>query len=132
MIHKGKILEEKIRKAGYSIKKLSDDLGVTRQTLYRWFTMPDLHNKHIKEVSDIIGYSFAKDIPSIAEEEGSTYGNEDDPRCIKILHERDKYLNLYINLQAKFNDLQEDLLNVTREARLLDKQLTIAKNKIPD
>lgn len=130
MIHRGKLLEKKIRKSGIAIKTVAEKLHITRQTLYKWFEQEDLGNKYFKQVSEIIGVSFATELPELVSEPPTFYGAAADDKCLKAMQDRDRYLNMYLALQQEFNKLSSELLTVTREARLLDKQLTIAKQKL--
>lgn len=65
MIHRGKIVERIVRKSGYSITKLAERLGISRNTLYNRFAAPQLKYRFIIEIGAIIHYDFTFDFPEI-------------------------------------------------------------------
>lgn len=133
MLDRGKLLEKKIRQSGMALQDLAKALGITRQTLYKWFDKPDLHQKYFRQVGEIIGYSFAKDLPELAHEahnDLAIYNKDVDASCLKILQERDKYLSMYLKIQEDLNKSNKDLLELTRTYRQLEIQHQILKQKI--
>ncbi|MCG8339651.1 MAG: hypothetical protein MI674_00030 [Cytophagales bacterium] len=66
--HRGKIVEEAIRKSGYAISKTAAMLGITRNTLYNKFKLPDLSYRFIAEVGSVIDYDFTVDLPELERE----------------------------------------------------------------
>ncbi len=63
--HRGEILEAVVRKSGYSIKALTEKLGISRNTIYHKFREHDLSYDFIVRVGDVIHYDFTEDYPEI-------------------------------------------------------------------
>ncbi len=63
--HRGEILEDIVRKSGYSIKALSQRMGVSRNTVYNKFREADLNYGFIARVGSIIHYDVTKEYPAI-------------------------------------------------------------------
>jgi hypothetical protein len=68
MIHRGQIVEKIIRKSGYSITKLANKLGVTRNTLYNRFNNPNLGYRFIVEIGTVVHHDFTMEFPEIKDE----------------------------------------------------------------
>ena len=66
--HRGEIVEDAVRKSGFSLKKLSERLRISRNTLYNRFKEPDLSYEFIREVGNIIHYNFSLDFAELREE----------------------------------------------------------------
>lgn len=63
--HRGQILEAVVRKSGYTIKCLTEKLGISRNTIYHKFREHDLSYDFIVRVGDAIHYDFTDDYPEI-------------------------------------------------------------------
>lgn len=63
--HYGNIVEYTIRKAGYSISELSNELRVNRRSLYNWFKQEDLKSNIIYRIGCIIKHDFSVEFPEI-------------------------------------------------------------------
>jgi plasmid maintenance system antidote protein VapI len=63
--HRGKILEEVVRKSGYSLKALAEKLGVSRNTIYNKFKEYNLSYDFIVRVGDTIHYDFTYEYPEL-------------------------------------------------------------------
>ena len=61
MPHQGEILQQAIKNSGISITRIVEELGVTRQTIYRKFKEDTLDANFINSVGQIIGHDFSQD-----------------------------------------------------------------------
>jgi transposase-like protein len=123
--HKGKIVEEAIKKSGYQVKALAERLGIARNTLYTKMREADLDNSFIIKVSKIIHYDFSLDFPNLYNTQNEliqaedpkgiynlpAYRNPDfielqelDRKYLKLLEDYNKLLKLLI-LLANSNEL---------------------------
>ena len=88
--HRGEIVEDAVRKSGFSLKKLSERLGISRNTLYNRFGDPELSYEFIRTVGNIIHYNFSIDFAELKEEvdemgEGSiNYADRDTAELLKL------------------------------------------------
>jgi len=113
--HRGEIVEEIVRKSGYSIKKLSERLGMSRNTLYNRFREADLSFEFISAISNVIHYNFAVDFPEMEEdvdEYNLSYIDRDTAELLKLekkytdlLERYNKLLGVLVKM-ANNNDLQ--------------------------
>lgn len=96
--HRGEIVEEVIRKSGFSLKKLSERLGVSRNTLYNRFREAELSYEFILSVGNIIHYNFALNFPELQDKEVSTvsegFAGYADRDAIELLRLEKKYMGL--------------------------------------
>ncbi|MBI1184903.1 helix-turn-helix domain-containing protein [bacterium] len=124
MVHKGKLLEEKIRKSGKSIQDLCKQLDISRTTMYRWFTIPDLNPKYLRQVGELIGETFSED-PDVAMEvrEEIVQYIASDARCYELLKERNKYLEMYHKAQQDLNRKNDELLSLYKENSNLNRKI---------
>jgi lambda repressor-like predicted transcriptional regulator len=63
--HRGEIIEDVVRNSGFSLKKLSERLGISRNTLYNRFKDPELSYEFIRSVGNIIHYNFEIDFAEL-------------------------------------------------------------------
>ncbi|MGI2262039.1 helix-turn-helix domain-containing protein [Candidatus Cardinium hertigii] len=63
--HKGKIVEEAIKKSGFRMKALASKVGIARNTLYNKLKEADIKEDFIIQIGKIIHYDFANDFPNI-------------------------------------------------------------------
>ncbi|MGI4873723.1 MAG: helix-turn-helix domain-containing protein [Janthinobacterium lividum] len=61
MPHQGEILQSAIKNSGISITRIVEELGVTRQTIYRKFKDDTLDVSFVNSVGQIIGHDFSHD-----------------------------------------------------------------------
>lgn len=122
--HKGKIVEDAIRRSGFSFKKLAERLRVSRNTLYNRFKEPDLNYEFIMAVGNIIHYDFTHDFPDLQAEIDAM--NESsvgylDRGTVELLRLEKKY----ISLLERYNKLLGFLarLSNTNEVRTLKKEI---------
>jgi transposase-like protein len=62
---KGKIVDDMLRRVGYSYSKLASDLEISRTTLYRKLTEENLSDEFIWKVSHFTRVDFTKVIPDL-------------------------------------------------------------------
>ncbi len=97
--HRGEIVEDAVRKSGFSLKKLSERLGISRNTLYNRFKEPELRYEFIIAVGNVIHYNFELDFAELR-----TDANEISEGPIGYI-ERDAVELL--KLKKKYTDLLE-------------------------
>ncbi|MGI2257490.1 helix-turn-helix domain-containing protein [Candidatus Cardinium hertigii] len=113
--HKGKIVEEAIKKSGFRMKALASKLGIARNTLYTKLKKADIKEDFIIQIGKVIHYDFANDFLNIdaknkkqdngerrhyvPEGDGCKYSDESsgmisDPYFIRLQKLNKKYLRL--------------------------------------
>jgi len=116
--HKGEIVEDIVRRSGFSLKKLSERLRISRNTLYNRFKDPDLSYEFITAVGDIIHYDFSLDFDELRSganemsEKSIGYMDRDAAELLKLekkymslLERYNKLLSILVRL-ANTNELQ--------------------------
>ena len=89
--HRGEILEKAIREKGYSITKLAERIGKSRQYIYNLFARPDINPDTMLEIGKIINYDFKPELHIFkAKEPRSKYRKMDE----EMQHWKSKYLEL--------------------------------------
>ena len=122
--HRGEIVENVIRRSGFSLKKLSERLGISRNTLYNRFKEPELSYEFIIAVGNIIHYNFAPELPELQAEanemgEGPVgYADRDTVELLKLERK-------YTNLLERYNKLLGILVRLSNT-----NELQIIKNEI--
>lgn len=102
--HRGEIVEEAVRKSGFSIKKLAERLRISRNTLYNRFKEAELNYEFIAAVGSIIHYNFAIDFPEIevetnkAGERPLSYVERDTAELLRLEKK-------YTDLLERYNEL---------------------------
>lgn len=122
--HRGEIVEEAVRKSGFSIKKLAERLKISRNTLYNRFRDPELSYEVIAAIGNIIHYNFAIDFPELeietnkAGEGPITYAERD---MVELLRLEKKYTGLL----ERYNELLGILIKLanTNELETLRKEI---------
>ncbi|WP_243518512.1 helix-turn-helix domain-containing protein [Candidatus Cardinium sp. cBcalN1] len=71
--HKGKIVEEAIKKSGFRMKALANKLGIARNTLYTRLKEADIKDSFILAIGRIIHYDFSNDFPGIDQKNENKY-----------------------------------------------------------
>lgn len=121
MIHKGQIVEKKVRQSGLSVKSAADRLGVSRTTLYKYFQNANLSDQIINSIGKELNISFSKEIPDIGkvvEEEMAEYYTG-DPRCQKAVELKNKYIELYTQASERLSELYEQNIDLQKQNTLL-------------
>ena len=116
--HRGEIVEQAIRRSGFSMKRLAERLKISRNTLYNRFKESELGFEFIMRVSNVIHYDFTHELPEIKKEqiesgEGASYYIERstaellklEKKYTDLLERYNKLLSILIR-QANNNDLQ--------------------------
>ncbi|RDC65034.1 hypothetical protein [Adhaeribacter pallidiroseus] len=105
MIHRGEVVEQKVRNSDMKIVKVAEALAITRNTLYVRFQTPNLDLDFIKRVGKIIHYDFSQDIPELkTSQETLSELPEESVTELQSLSECTKAL---LNLQKKYIALLE-------------------------
>jgi transcriptional regulator with XRE-family HTH domain len=68
MMHRGQRVEKIVRNSGYSLTKLAEILGISRNTLYNRFNESCLDYRFIIEIGNIIYYDFTIDFPEVKQD----------------------------------------------------------------
>lgn len=109
LAHRGKILEEVLRKQGINFTKLSEKLPWTVKTIYRHFEEERLPFEKIAEYAKAIHYSFEKEFPELEKfnfssmEEMPLYKTVNDVEYYRLKYEQ--MLERYNNILEKYNDM---------------------------
>ena len=116
--HRGELVEDAVRRSGFSLKKLSERLRISRNTLYNRFKEPDLSYEFIIAVGNIIHYNFELDFPELKEMDNGVgespigYIDRDavelvrlEKKYMALLERYNKLLNILVRL-ANTNELQ--------------------------
>ncbi len=109
MKHRGEIIKAAIYKSGYSITKLSKNLGRSRNWIYQLFDKNNVSIDIVLAIGDIIHYDFSKDIDILNPEnlnnsesiQKGVYNANSNP-----IDWKSKYLNLledYLELLKNIN-----------------------------
>jgi len=117
-MHIGQHVEDAVRKSGFSLTVVAKRLGISRRTLYQWFTYPDLSSAKVYRVGNVINHDFTteiEDMATIASENEYHYNSGMPPDYKKILLERDKYLRMYHELVDKHNEAMEKIIRLQEE-----------------
>ena len=117
--NKGKIVENAVRRSGYALTKISEKLGISRNTLYNKFANNNLNYDFIIEIGKVIHYDFSVDFPELKEK--NTRVNEKkiiivdkDNDTLKLLRLEKKYSTLL----EGYNKLVNFLVKVANENKI--------------
>lgn len=118
------MVEEAVRRSGFSIKKLSERLNISRNTLYNRFKDPKVSYEFITAVSKIIHYDFSIDFPELEtafNRVSERPGNYLDRDTVELLRLEKKY----IALLERHNKLLGILVKLTstNELEILRKEI---------
>lgn len=128
--HRGQLVEDAVRKSGFSLTVVAKRLEISRRTLYQWFTYPDLANRKIIKIGKVIGQDFSdqlSDLSNLVSEYEYTYGGAETLDYKKVLTERDKYLSLYHELVSKHSKTMEKMMELQEEVNTLRLKLSQQK-----
>ncbi len=121
--HRGEIVEQIVRKSGFSLKKLAERLGISRNTLYNRFGDPNLSYEFIIKVSNVIHYDFTLDFPETKEkvqekEEKEAREQEGTDYIDRYTAELLKLERKYTNLLERYNKLLGTLVHLANNNEL--------------
>lgn len=108
LIHRGKIVEDVVRKSSISITEISKRMDYTRSTPYQHFKNEDLEYSIIIMYGKALRHDFSIEFPEIVgymnmlEEPLSGYRTY---TVAEALQERDIWKDKYINLLEKHNEM---------------------------
>mmetsp|Transcript_974 Transcript_974/g.2383 ORF Transcript_974/g.2383 Transcript_974/m.2383 type:complete len:148 (+) Transcript_974:3666-4109(+) len=123
--HRGEVVESVVRRSGFSLKKLSERLGISRNTLYNRFQEAELGDEFITSVGDIIHYNFSIDFPDLRQGTSKMVSEGPlgyaDRNAIELLRLEKKYMELL----ERYNRLLGILVRLanTNELRTLRKEI---------
>jgi hypothetical protein len=108
-MHRGKIIEEYLRRNKVNLTKLADRLPFTLRTMYRHFEEEDLQLELILDYSEAVDHDFSDQIPEM-EALKFRLREPSVPYSIKEknkLSESDYYRLKYETLLEKYNEMLE-------------------------
>jgi len=116
MIHRGQIVENVVRRSGFSLTKLAAKLEISRNTLYNKFRNANLNYRLIQEIGLAIHYDFYLDFPEMPKEEYTT-GKKDnhlitlESKYAVLLEKHIKLLEILVKLanEAEKPSLKQEL-----------------------
>lgn len=113
-INRGEFLKQKIEETKYSVPQLTDELGIERTTIYKWFKNPDLDIDKLKKACDIIGI----DLRDYFENIELIYGNLPEPityqkRYFELLEKYTELLENHALYIKKFGDLSSQKRDIS-------------------
>lgn len=115
--HKGEIVENIVRKSGFSLKKLAERMKISRNTLYNRFRDPELGYEFIVDVGRIIHYNFSIDFPELdneVNELGEPWIQYGDKDAVELLKREKKYTALL----ERYNQLLSMLVKLANANEL--------------
>jgi hypothetical protein len=124
VIHRGKIVEERIIDSGRKLGFVFEKLRITRPTLRKWLDTPDLEFDKIIKIGKIINYDFSNDFKDIkkylvAEDPAPYYANSSLKDCIiekeKFRSEADMYRDLYIQTISDLLKTKDQLIEALQK-----------------
>jgi len=117
MKHRGQIVEKAARRSGYSLTKLAEKLGISRNTLYNRFANPNLGYSFIANVGNLIHYDFTVEFPELKKE--IELGRDIAfPSIDRGAAELLKLEGKYINLLERYSKLLRILVKIANENEL--------------
>ena len=110
MQHKGEIVERIVRQSGYSLTRLTKQLGKSRRWIYNAFENPHLSIDHILEIGRIIHHDFSEEIEELKRyrQVSSDVENRYFPPDENSV---DYWKSKYLLLLEKYNELLEKRIN---------------------
>ena len=122
MIHRGQIVENVVRRSGFSLTKLASKLEISRNTLYNKFRNANLGYRLIQEIGQAIHYDFSLDFPEMPKEEYVT-GKKDnhlitlESKYAVLLEKHIKLLEILVKIanEAEAYSLKQQLNKLIEE-----------------
>lgn len=105
MQHRGKIVEQAVRRSGYSLTKLTQRLGKSRRWIYHAFENPILSIDVVLEISKVIHYDFSDEIIMLKRYNSGV--KEPISKPYIETETADFWKNKYFVLLEKYNELLE-------------------------
>jgi hypothetical protein len=133
MMHRGQLVEKIVRNSGYSLTKLAERLGISRNTLYNRFGESRLGYRFIMEVGNIIYYDFTIDFPEIKQDPDLLGDNpipapvqEDGAASLWRIEAR------HARLLAKYTRLLDFMMKIVQQNELpaFEKELLVFKKEM--
>lgn len=117
-MHKGRQVEDVVRRSGLTITAIAKKMELSRRTLYQWFTDPDLAASKVLRIGYVLSHDFTTEIPELKEQSRSRPQQGIGLDSRRLLHERDKYLGMYQELAQQQVRMMERIMNF--EERLIE------------
>ncbi len=111
MIHRGEIIEQAVRKSGYSISKLAEKMGKSRRWMYLLFENPDAPLDTIDRLGKIIRYDFTEEIKELLVYKASL---QEDDNLYLTPHSVDYWKEKYYDLLEEYNMLLKKFIEVNK------------------
>lgn len=80
-MHRGKFIKGKIKEYGFTIDKVSLDLGIARTTIYKYFEDENLSIGKLKSIADVIKLDLRPEFP-----ETEMMYEEEQPKDYRLLY----------------------------------------------
>ncbi|MEM7055636.1 MAG: hypothetical protein AAF392_01995, partial [Bacteroidota bacterium] len=106
-----------VRQSGYSLTRLAQSLGISRNTLYNRFDNPHLGYRFILDVGNAIHYDFTHEFPEM-KETIETGGEGPIPSIDRGTAELLRIKGKYIDLLERYTKLQSILVRLANENEL--------------
>ncbi|GAA4322520.1 hypothetical protein GCM10023149_22890 [Mucilaginibacter gynuensis] len=115
--HRGKLVENFVRKTGINISDLARSLSVDRRTIYNWFKQEQLSEPVIYRIAVTLNYDFAEEFPGLfAAEDLKQRTQAKQPTDHR---EDEKWKDKYIDLLIKYTHLLENTgANATSDPKI--------------
>ncbi|WP_316748959.1 helix-turn-helix transcriptional regulator [Pedobacter gandavensis] len=114
--NRGDVIERVVRKK-IGISELSRKLHVSRTAIYNWFENGQINLETICKIGEAINYDFTKEFPeefALAQDlKTIEIANTIEKREESANHSVDHWMNKYISLLEKYNDLLVDISHHT-------------------
>jgi transcriptional regulator with XRE-family HTH domain len=107
-MHYGQIVEQIIRRKGYSISELARLTKVNRRSVYNWFNQKQLKPEIIFRIGTVVNYDFSAEFPGLFPNEDFSKSNSfvvyNTPENATEAN-RSYWKDKYIDLLEKYNQL---------------------------
>jgi hypothetical protein len=110
MQHKGEIVEHIVRQSGYSLTRLTNQLGKSRRWIYNAFENPHLSINHILDIGRVIHYDFSADIEELKRYRQMS-GDLENQHLAMDENSTEYWKNKYLLLLEKYNEMLEHQLD---------------------
>lgn len=119
-LHRGKLIERFIRKSGFSISFIAKRLGVSRNTLYKYFRQAAINDHIMTAVGCIVGYDFSVILPGLS-------NKTSEQKVTVLLHLQKDYIDL-LERHHRLVLLTFQTFDRINEPEVKEKVYTVLKN----
>ncbi len=110
MQHKGEIVEHIVRQSGYSLTRLTNQLGKSRRWIYNAFENPHLSIDYILDIGRVIHYDFSSDIEELKRYRHMAADMENQYQ-VTDENSAEFWKNKYLLLLEKYNEMLEQQMD---------------------